>query len=110
MSTILASVSTENIEWTKLLLNVLYVAATIGVWAGVWLEGKNFSELTQEIGWKLLIACLGTEAIFGLAMLQLDSEIAGRQKLEVARLTIDAAESNKLAGEARNAPQMRKSP
>ena len=87
MSAIFSSVSTENIEFAKLLLNLAFLGATVGVWIGVWLEGKRFTEATQEIGWKVLVACLGIEATFGIALLQLDSEIGRRQKIEVANLT-----------------------
>jgi hypothetical protein len=98
MSTILRSIDLDHLESTKLALNLLFLAATVGVWVGVWMEGKRFLEKTNERGWRLLVACLGIEAIFGIAILQIDSEISRRQAATIAEVQTSNAELLVQAG------------
>lgn len=79
----------DHIEIAKWLAVALYVAATAGVWLGVYWEGEKFDENRKNLGWLLLVWSLGSEVFLGTAIFALDGLIAQIQRYEIASL-IDA--------------------
>jgi uncharacterized membrane protein YkvI len=77
----LDSVSVDQIELVKLVLFVLYIAATIGVIAGVYLESDKFSSSIKDRGWKLLIISLVFESLFTVLIFSADSETKSTPKV-----------------------------
>ena len=71
----LNSLTLDDLETGRLVLNWLTILATAGVCIGVFLEGERFSSAVQKQAWGILVICIGAETLFGVALLQDDAQI-----------------------------------
>ena len=54
----------EKLDTWKGYLILVYVIATFGVLAGVFLENDKFSKAVQEYGWRVLLKSLAVELVW----------------------------------------------
>jgi hypothetical protein len=76
----------ETIEVIKTAIIWLYIASTIAVVVGVYLEGERFPERTKIRGWQILLAALTAETLLGGLMFAADARIDQIQKHEIIEL------------------------
>jgi hypothetical protein len=85
------------LEIAKFAFFIVYIAATIGVVVGVYLEGDQFDKKTQQRGWRILLRSLAIDTLFTILIFGTDgwigsiqrSEIIGLQKRLAARSLTD---------------------
>src|SRR5260370_6493269 len=85
------SVTTDQLEFGRLLLAVALVVVNVGVWLGVFLENERFSEPMKKAGWNTLVVALAAEALFAAILVGIDSTISARQKAEIVALEAQIA-------------------
>lgn len=88
-------VTSDNLEYGRLVLALALVAANVAVWSGVYFEGDRFAESTKKIGWRILVIALAAEAAFAAVLVVVDSEISGQQKAEIAELNLTLVQLQK---------------
>jgi hypothetical protein len=74
------------LEIAKFVFFAVYVAATVGVIVGVYLEGDQFDKETQQRGWRLLVGSLAVDTLFTVLVFGMDGWIASIQRAEIIAL------------------------
>ncbi len=74
------------LEIAKFAFFAVYVAATIGVIVGVYLEGDQFDKETQQRGWRILVRSLAVDTLFTILIFGTDGWISSIQRGEIIAL------------------------
>lgn len=88
------------LEIAKFVFFAVYVAATIGVIVGVYLEGDQFDKETQQRGWRLLVGALAVDTLFTVLVFGTDGWISHIQRNEIIAL------ENRLAARSLTSAQV----
>jgi hypothetical protein len=83
ISEYIAKVSSGELEWTRVVLFWIFIAANCGVVLGVFLEKEEHSHVTKLLGWRMLVISLSLEIFFATVSFSMESEINRRQKLDI---------------------------